>query len=110
MFSSSVSSFGLDDDGGSPEERLERAQLDVQEARAEAEQEAVRADPNLRDPDGNTVLMTAVFKSESAVVEQLLAAGADPNLRNPDGMTVLMLAADLGPGPGRQHGADVGRR
>ena len=53
--------FGLDDDGGSPEERLERAQRDVQEARAE----------------GRT--------------------GSRPG--RPES-----------PGPGRQHGADVGRR
>ena len=76
---------------GSPEERLERAQRDVQKAEAE------RAKLNSLDEDGETALMKAATKGESATVEQLLAAGADPNIQSPEyGETALMLAADFG--------------
>jgi hypothetical protein len=51
------------------------------------------ANPNLKDRDGETALMTAVEKGYTAIVRLLLIGGADPNAQNGDGNTALMIAA-----------------
>ena len=44
------------------------------------------ADPNVRDMNGNTLLMFACDKSSFELVQTLLEAGAKPNMRNVEGV------------------------
>lgn len=54
------------------------------------------ADISLRDRNGNTVLLMAVFAQKLNVVEFLLANGADINSRNNDGLAPLSIAEKQG--------------
>ena len=51
------------------------------------------ADPDGRDPEGNTPLMLAAAEGRSSTVAALIAHGAEVNLATPKGATALMLAA-----------------
>ena len=58
---------------------------------------AAKADPNAKEPDGETALIaSATAKGHVDVVNALLAAGANPNAKGPDGGTALILAAANG--------------
>jgi len=51
------------------------------------------ANPNLRNPSGDTALMLAAEKDYTEIVRALLEAGANPDLQNSDGDTALLLAS-----------------
>lgn len=51
---------------------------------------------NLRDTEGNTPLILAVYKGLNEVIELLLECKADTNLRNKKGETALLLAIKEG--------------
>jgi TonB family protein len=54
------------------------------------------ADPNAKDPNGNTLLMVAAGVGHIDLVKLLLAHGADIDAAAPMGLTALMFAAFLG--------------
>src|SRR5690606_27768171 len=45
--------------------------------------------PNLRDSEGDSLLMLAAYHGHTSLVEALLRHGADPELRNERGQTPL---------------------
>jgi len=53
-----------------------------------------KADPNIRDPKGNTPLSLAVMAGREDLVDLLLAYRANPNLANSSGQTPLILAVN----------------
>jgi ankyrin repeat protein len=53
------------------------------------------ANPNLRDKDGSTALLYAVYSGSLEATRLLLAAKADPNLYDDDGFGPLMVATQL---------------
>lgn len=55
-----------------------------------------RVDVNQRSVDGTTALHWAVYNSDIALVDRLLAAGANPNVRNDYNSTPLAEAAVVG--------------
>jgi ankyrin repeat protein len=54
------------------------------------------ADPDARDGEGYTMLMTAVVKRRAGLVGSLLSLGADPNLRTDAGVSALDMAVREG--------------
>jgi tellurium resistance protein TerD len=55
------------------------------------------ADPNIKNVDKNTALMTCYLKErDKDILELLLQAGADANLLNKDGVSILSLASQNG--------------
>ena len=57
---------------------------------------AGEADPNLRNSNGMSALISACIVGCLESVELLLMYGADPSLQTPDGVTALDLAASNG--------------
>lgn len=55
-----------------------------------------RADLNMQDAQGNTILMQAVYSHNLPIVEQLLHANADRNIQNNVGNTALIIAVNNG--------------
>lgn len=58
------------------------------------------ADPNIRDVDGNSVLVSALKSTNGQHIgimelNRLIAAGANPNIQNNEGKTPLMLACEM---------------
>ena len=53
-----------------------------------------KADVNVKDTDGYTVLMVAAGDGHKEIVQLLLDAKADFNVQNEDGKTALMVAAE----------------
>jgi predicted component of type VI protein secretion system len=49
--------------------------------------------PNVRSPQGSTVLMDSVTMNDTPVLEMLIRSGADVNAGNNEGETPLMIAA-----------------
>lgn len=71
-------------------------------------------DVDVRDADGSTPLMKAVFIGNRQFAETLIAHGADVNARNAHGSTPLMIAAHAGRNEIArlliENGADVNAR
>ncbi|HXJ95414.1 MAG TPA: ankyrin repeat domain-containing protein [Terriglobia bacterium] len=59
------------------------------------------ADPNTKDPDGNSLLMLAAASDDIPVdaIRELIKLGADVNTRNPQGHTALDYAESRGMNP-----------
>ena len=51
---------------------------------------------NIQNNDGDTALMFASRRYNSAGVKELIDAGADPNIQNNNGDTALKIASDNG--------------
>ncbi|MGH9604735.1 MAG: ankyrin repeat domain-containing protein, partial [Terracidiphilus sp.] len=59
------------------------------------------ADPNTKDPDGNSLLMLAAASDDvsAPMIKELIAHGADVNAKNPQGRTALDFAENQGMNP-----------
>jgi len=55
----------------------------------------LRADVNVKDPEGMTPLIEAIINMHLDLAAQLLDKGADPNLADASGMTALYAAVDM---------------
>jgi ankyrin repeat protein len=55
----------------------------------------LRADLNLRDPEGATALVIAIINAHFDVAAMLLEKGADPNIADETGMAALYAAVDM---------------
>jgi ankyrin repeat protein len=55
----------------------------------------LRADLNLRDPEGATSLVIAIINAHFDVAAMLLEKGADPNIADDTGMAALYAAVDM---------------
>ncbi len=71
---------------------------------------AAGADPNRKDDNNNTALMSAAQMCGPAIVERLIAAGAEVNYKNGSGISPLAMALILGKVDSAQVLVDKGAR